>query len=315
MIDAPFHVRHILLLMSDAISSGDREITSALERMRRMVLSRLCTTALARVPGEMESIIGGGKMLRARLTLRLGPAMSIPPEQAERVAAAVELVHAASLLHDDVIDGGEIRRGLPTFWRQHGTRAAILAGDLLLCQAYDLVREPFGPPRTARAMVDLTHEMCETEIEQELLLRGARATHEEAVRLARGKTGSLFAFAACGMNADEDGLAAALRKAGYLAGTAYQISDDILDISGNALASGKSLGSDARRGKVTAASVGAKEATWFLAWIERARVESAALLKDWPAVSEAWHTYWTRDLGPSMAANVSGARAPTAVAP
>ncbi len=290
------------------------DLKPALDRILALVSEELRPTPLTRLTDGLSVVLGGGKMLRARLALRIGAALGVAEDLAARVGAAVELVHAASLLHDDVIDGGELRRGLPAFWRTYGVRGAILAGDLLLCKAYDLVRIPFAPASCSLALVDLTREMCETEIEQELLLRGVAATHEDALRLARGKTGSLFAFAACGA-ATEPALADALREAGYLAGTAYQLSDDILDVAGDVSLSGKSLGTDAERGKITAVTVNTRDTEWALTWIDRAAADSATRLAAWPDVQAAWTRCWSAELAPAMERNLSGMRERLAAVP
>lgn len=253
-------------------------------------------------------ILGSGKRLRARLTLRLSSAGGLPRDSALSVAAAVEMVHAASLLHDDVIDGGVLRRGAPSFWVAHGIQGAILVGDLLLCAAYDLIRDT-GRQALLHALVTHTREVCEAEVEQELIRRGRPADWADAERSARRKTGALFAFAALAAAGAEGPLADALREAGYLAGTAYQLSDDVLDWAGSDTEAGKTLGRDAARRKNTAATIVGGDPAPALRRIAELRVQAEDRLADWPDALDAWRTYWTLDLQPALDANTCAARA------
>jgi geranylgeranyl pyrophosphate synthase len=164
------------------------------------------------------------------------------------------MIHTASLLHDDVIDGGLLRRGMPTFWVEKGSAGAILLGDLLLFKAIDLICRVAGG-RYTHDLVILTGEVCEAESEQELLLDGEDSHLDLCQSIARRKTGALFAFAAMlGGNGDTN-REASLKEAGYLLGTVYQLADDILDTRKEDAQSGKTLGTDAARGIVSAAKL------------------------------------------------------------
>lgn len=216
------------------------------------------------------------------------------------------MVHAASLLHDDVIDGGAVRRGQPALWVAKGIKGAILMGDLLVCQAISLLARV----RDARLVPRLTafaEEMCAAEVEQELLLP-ERPEWSACVSLARRKTGSLFAFAAEAASGGADPLRGALREAGYALGTAYQLADDMLDAYGDPLASDKTLGGDAAGGKLTAASAAVNGGDPVGCIQELCRAARASL-GEWPAVQESVDQFVAEDMRPVTDAFLSAFRA------
>jgi len=223
-----------------------------LDAVKDLILETLRETTLKDLVDECASLVGvGGKMLRSRLAWRIGNQTGVDPTLLVYGSAAVEMIHTASLLHDDVIDGGVLRRGMPTFWVEKGSAGAILLGDLLLFKAIDLICRVAGG-RYTHDLVILTGEVCEAESEQELLLDGEDSHLDLCQSIARRKTGALFAFAAMlGGNGDTN-REASLKEAGYLLGTVYQLADDILDTRSSE-DSGKTLGTDAARGIVSAA--------------------------------------------------------------
>ena len=115
--------------------SSSTEVEERLRATRAMIATCVASTPLRDIPFNFDAFVGGGKMLRGSILFRLGPSLGLAPDDAVRCAAAVEMCHAASLLHDDVIDGGRLRRHAPAFWTRYGSSGAILAGDLLLTLA------------------------------------------------------------------------------------------------------------------------------------------------------------------------------------
>ncbi len=286
---------------------SEAHMTHQLASVERMMIEWARRSPLAETDVDPAALIGGGKRLRARLALRVAPVADERPEIALAVAAAVEMVHAASLLHDDVIDGGRLRRGAPAFWVAHGVQGAILVGDLLMCAAYDLLRRA-APVEVLHALVEHTREVCSAEVEQELVLRGRPITWAAAERAARLKTGALFAFAAYGAAGARGPLADALREAGYHAGTAYQLSDDLLDQHGDSREAGKTLGRDAARRKHTAAALADGDPMPVLRRLDELREAADRRLADWPEALEAWRVFWMLDLQPALDANTHAAR-------
>ncbi len=275
-----------------------------------MILDSLRKTSLGPVIDELSGAIGGGKMLRARLTLKIGSATDAPRDTLLRAAAAVEMIHAASLLHDDVIDGGLLRRGVSSFWRKKSVSGAILLGDLMVCKAVQML-EGIENGRLGSMLVRLAGEMCDAEAEQELVtyrhaqdpgFAGGRAgtRREKCVSVARRKTGSLFAFAAAAAATDgsDEERAEALLEAGYRIGTAYQMADDLMDACGAPMRDGKDLGKDARNGKLTSVSALRRTDRLVLQSIRDLREDSLRLLISWPALQDAWRAYLTNDFDP-----------------
>ena len=229
------------------------DLQGFLDQVTRRISASLEETSLRGLVSECGSLVGlGGKMLRSRLAFRVGQATNPDPELLVYGAAAVEMIHTASLLHDDVIDGGVLRRGMPTFWVEKGSAGAILLGDLLLFKAIDLMCR-VADGRYTHDLVKLTGEVCEAESEQELLLNGSDSHLELCQSIARRKTGALFAFAAMIAGDGDAARVSALKEAGYLLGTVYQMADDILDTRDEKAGAGKTLGTDAARNIVSAA--------------------------------------------------------------
>jgi len=267
------------------VADIETECKAVLDLMR----ASIADSPLGEEADRYIETIGIGKMLRARLALQLGAASGANSKRLRSAGAAVELVHAATLLHDDVIDGGSLRRGLPAFWVAHGTQGAILMGDMLLIKATQIVKD-YGDPVLTSALIDLTGEVCMAEVEQELLLRGKQIDWDTCVSLARRKTGSLFAFSACAA-ATEDDMAVALKEAGYLLGTAYQLGDDFLDASGNVGEAQKTLGQDSLRNKGTAVTAAGPEAQNASEFISNLCTSATRTLEPWPKLENAWISY------------------------
>ncbi len=279
-------------------------IEAGLRDVRQLIARGLERTVLNRVTSDTAGLVASGKMLRSRLIFHVGPAAHIPHTTLVHAAAAVELVHGASLLHDDVIDGGYLRRGAPTFWVERGISAAILVGDMLLFKAVELMCEVEGG-RLTPLLVKLTGEVCDAESEQELLLRGERPTWENCVRIARRKTGALFAFAAGACGGIDPVLISTLIECGYAVGTAYQLADDILDANGSEEESGKSLGSDEARGKTAVGALDPREQAEAVASIESLCRQSEDSLSPWPAVQQAWRAFMDADMRPALRKHIA----------
>jgi geranylgeranyl diphosphate synthase type I len=292
--------------MSAGIKRLDEsQMDRCLEAVRARMTEAMADTAVGPLVADYRRLLVQGKMLRSRLVWRVGSAMGADPAFLTEAGAAIELIHAASLLHDDVIDGGYLRRGVPAFWVERGIPGAILLGDLMLFQALRLLSAPERRDLLGES-IQLTGEVCEAESEQELMMRGPPSTWAECMDIARRKTGALFALAAlAGAGpAPGPGLRAALREGGYLLGTAYQLADDFLDAHGDAETAGKTLGSDAGRNKATAFRAAAAAGVDVPRHLESLLVRSLAVLEPWPAAQQAWGEYVESDLRASLEHNL-----------
>ncbi|MCE5277889.1 MAG: polyprenyl synthetase family protein [Planctomycetaceae bacterium] len=235
-----------------------------------------------------------GKMLRTRLVARLSETLDTASAALQPACAAVELVHTASLCHDDVIDAGVIRRSMPTLWQQSGCSAAVLIGDLLLCRAIALIAAIDGG-RLVGPFIDAVAETCAAEARQELLCRNRSGDVQTCLHLARGKSGAFFAFAASLAGGGDPALSAALTEVGYCLGTAYQLGDDLLDITGSERQCGKTLGTDAARKKPTLAAIDPGLARRYL---DQTLRDAFAAVAPWPAAAVALAEFLEKDIAP-----------------
>jgi len=272
------------------------EFVAAVHRVIELNIHEL-TASLPLADGLMQLM--PGKMLRTRLAAWMVAcdASGADRRTLERSCAAIELVHTASLCHDDVIDNGLLRRARPTLWKLSGSCAAILVGDLLLCRAMDLILGT-ASNRYASAFVSKVREVCAAEAEQEISLRGKRLNRTTCLRLAREKTGPFFAFVGLVSGGNDEALSAALEEAGYRIGTAYQIFDDLVDIVGDEREAKKTLGTDALRRKFTipqGSEDGHGEAIDCVESLCRSAVECVS---GWPRTTAAIGMYLEHDLGP-----------------
>ncbi len=246
---------------------------------------------------DLPDRFAGGKMLRTRLAGRL---LAACPDQVDRATVAlacgaIELTHSASLCHDDVVDNGLMRRGMPALWKSAGSSGAILVGDVLLCEAMDLILE-MPDVRYVGAFVSKVKEVVSAEAEQELMLRGRDLDEETCLRLARSKTGPLFGFVGYVCGGDNETLSHAVQESGYRIGTAYQLIDDLIDSAGSEDISGKTLGTDLMRKKFTLSQAGS-EGEQRLGELVRQLCESAlAGVSTWPEIRNALAMFLNVDL-------------------
>jgi heptaprenyl diphosphate synthase len=275
------------------------EMEAFLAEVRALMAESLADTVLRHLAKDCKTLVSSGKMLRSRLIMRVGSSVGVPRNTLLHAAAAVEMIHAASLLHDDVIDGGYLRRGVPTFWVERGIPGAILVGDLMLFKALDIVSEVEDTALT-RQLIKMTGEVCDAESEQELLLRNTEATWENCVRIARRKTGALFAFAAYACGGRDPALCAALKEAGYILGTAYQLADDVLDAKGTSDQSGKSHGSDKARHKTTAMSANHDNQRDPALYVADLCSSAESLLVNWPEAQAGWRDFMHSCMQPAL---------------
>lgn len=192
-----------------------------------------------------QLLASGGKRFRAVLCLAASRAAEIDPAAARTVAAAGELVHAASLCHDDVLDRGEVRRGLATVRAEFGDALSILLGDLCLVRAFGLLDAP-GLAGCGAALARVVVEMAEGEVVQAGRSGSAGVTVEECLGVAEAKTGALLGFCASVGGLAEERFRTPLERFGRDLGRVYQVVDDVLDLE--AADGGKTPGQDLRAG-------------------------------------------------------------------
>jgi octaprenyl-diphosphate synthase len=201
-----------------------------------------------------EHIVGsGGKRLRPALVLLASGAAGYRGEAQLQLAAVVEFIHTATLLHDDVVDVSQLRRGQRTANAAFGNAASVLVGDFLYSRAFQMMVE-VDDMRVMRVLADATNTIAEGEVLQLMNSRDPQVDEARYLEVVRRKTAKLFEAAArlggvlsrCGAPREEG-----LARYGMHVGTAFQLVDDVLDYSGDAAAIGKSLGDDLAEGKPT----------------------------------------------------------------
>jgi octaprenyl-diphosphate synthase len=198
-------------------------------------------------------IAGGGKRMRPMLTLACGNLLGYPGTRHHKLAAAVEFIHTATLLHDDVVDGSGMRRGKRTANLIWGNPASVLVGDFLFSRAFELMVED-GSLKVLRILSHASAVIAEGEVEQLTAQRQIDTDEDQYLEIISAKTAALFA-AACRVSpvvaeASEDA-ELALECYGRNLGIAFQLTDDAIDYASDAATMGKPQGDDFRDGKMT----------------------------------------------------------------
>ncbi len=197
-------------------------------------------------------LASGGKRIRPILVLLAGKMVGAQPDHLNTLAAAVELLHTATLVHDDLIDGSLLRRGNPTLNARWSPAATVLTGDFLFARAAKLAAELDSPP-ALRVFSNALATIVDGEVRQMFTSRG-QASREDYYQRIYAKTASLFEASTVTVGilsqADES-TQANLKAFGYELGMAFQIVDDILDFTGEQATVGKPVASDLRQGLIT----------------------------------------------------------------
>lgn len=206
-------------------------------------------------------IAAGGKRLRPALLLLISGALGYKESHRHTLAAVVELIHTATLLHDDVVDASTLRRGRATANETFGNPASVLVGDFLHSRSFQMMVET-GSMRVMEILSEATNIIAEGEVLQLMNMHDASLSEQDYLRVIRSKTAKLFeASARLGAVLAEasSSIEEACATYGQALGTAFQIIDDVLDYDGNAAEMGKNLGDDLREGKATLPLIAAME--------------------------------------------------------
>jgi geranylgeranyl pyrophosphate synthase len=220
-------------------------------------VEHLLDETLAKVEEPLGSMLrrslGGGKQMRPALVILVGRMFASSSAPFHSLAAAVDMLHAATLIHDDLVDEAPLRRGRETLHTVWPAGATVLAGDYLLGQATSLIAE-LEHPRILKVFAEILCTMCAGEIRRMLITKGKHSRREDYYRSVEAKTASLFtaSMEMAGLLAGAEELQiVALRRFGRELGMAFQIVDDVLDFIGDEAQLGKPAGSDLRQGLIT----------------------------------------------------------------
>jgi octaprenyl-diphosphate synthase len=232
----------LLELVADGMNGVNAVI---LERMQSKV------ALIPELAGHL--IAGGGKRMRPMLTLACAELLGYPGTRHQKLAAAVEFIHTATLLHDDVVDGSGMRRGKRTANLIWGNSASVLVGDFLFSRAFELMVED-GSLKVLKILSSASCVIAEGEVEQLTAQRRIDTDEEQYLAIIGAKTAALFA-AACRVapvvaEADEES-ELALESFGRHLGIAFQLADDVIDYASDSSVMGKGVGDDFRDGKMT----------------------------------------------------------------
>jgi octaprenyl-diphosphate synthase len=228
-------------------------VAADMERVNAMILSRT-GSEVTMIPEVANHLISsGGKRLRPMLTLATAGLAGYRGDGHVKLAASVEFMHTATLLHDDVVDESDMRRGRVAARIKWGNEASVLVGDFLLGQAFKMMVE-VASLRALEILSGAATVIAEGEVMQLAAAKNTETTEDEYLAVIRAKTAELFA-AACEVGpviaSRPKAEAAACRSYGMNLGIAFQLVDDALDYGGTSAKLGKNVGDDFREGKIT----------------------------------------------------------------
>ena len=224
-----------------------------MQRVDHVISERLITEVPLVREVAQYIISAGGKRLRPALLLLMSGALDNRHEHCHTLAAVVEFIHTATLLHDDVVDESTLRRGRKTANEHFGNAASVLVGDFLYSRAFQMMVD-VDNMRVMQVLSDATNVIAEGEVLQLMNMRDASLSELDYLRVIRSKTAKLFEASArlapilAGASIQTEAICATY---GQALGTAFQVIDDVLDYEGTTNELGKNLGDDLREGKVT----------------------------------------------------------------
>ncbi|MCX8013092.1 MAG: polyprenyl synthetase family protein [Rectinema sp.] len=237
------------------------DIERFLDHVEALILSTFDRNSFPLADDMRAMVESGGKMLRPALVY-IGGKFGLANKKRQRakdedrlihIAAAIEMLHTATLIHDDIIDRASHRRGIPSIHQKAGTTSAILAGDWLFSQCYRIIATYLKPDR-AVLLAEFVSAICKAEIQQDLDKYRFNPSRRRYLQTIAGKTAALFSLA-LHIGASETGCNSAvtqrLRRTGYNLGMAFQIIDDILDYESSLETLKKPVGNDIREGLCT----------------------------------------------------------------
>lgn len=228
-------------------------VGKGMENVNQLILSKT-GSEVTMIPEVAQHLIdSGGKRLRPMLTLATAQYCGYKGHHDITLAASVEFMHTATLLHDDVVDDSDLRRGKPAARKLWGNEASVLVGDFLLGQAFRMMVET-GSLAALDVLSNAACVIAEGEVLQLSTAKNLETTEDEYLTVIRSKTAALFAAAAeVGPIIAQSDCAtiSAMRSYGANLGIAFQLIDDVLDFGGSSPVLGKNIGDDLREGKVT----------------------------------------------------------------
>jgi octaprenyl-diphosphate synthase len=237
----------------EALSELLAPVAPGVERMRAILAAQMLESSPAVRDMTAHVARFQGKQLRGALVLLTGEATGNTTDEHSAVAAIVEMIHLATLVHDDILDGAEVRRRVACVNQRWDNQDAVLLGDYLYARAFALSTQ-LSSRLCSRLLAETTRTLCVGEIEQSTRRYDFEMSQADYEEIAGAKTASLYA-AACELGARYPGgnqeLGTRMAEAGRSLGLAFQIIDDCLDLTAEEAEIGKSVGTDVEDGKIT----------------------------------------------------------------
>ena len=233
-------------------------IESRLQEVKKLISEQLAASAKTEAVNRLLEYLNtsSGKMIRPGLVLLAGSAVGEITDEHTRIAAIFEMIHNATLLHDDVIDEGQRRRGRPTVNSLWGNESAVLLGDFLLSRVLGMCARL--EPQIAKEIAATAARVCEGELTQVSERKNWQLSEPEYIEIITAKSASLFSsccYLGGLLSRGTESQLESLRCFGLNAGIAFQITDDLLDIIGDEHKTGKTTGSDVDKNKLTLALI------------------------------------------------------------
>ena len=247
------NVRNLTASRAPSLGAMMALVATDMNGVNAVILERM-QSKVALIPELAGHLIaGGGKRLRPMLTLASASLLGYSGTRHHKLAAAVEFIHTATLLHDDVVDNSGMRRGKQTANIIWGNPASVLVGDFLFSRAFELMVED-GSLKVLKILSSASAVIAEGEVDQLTAQRQIDSTEDHYLGIIGAKTAALFA-AACRISAvvaeSGDDAEQALESYGRNLGVAFQLIDDVIDYSSDEATMGKGVGDDFRDGKMT----------------------------------------------------------------
>ena len=246
------------MVLDDVVTRPNEQLATLLAkdlaRVNALIGERMASEHAPRIPQVTAHLIdAGGKRLRPMLTLAAANMFGYDGENHISLATAVEFIHTATLLHDDVVDESSKRRGRPTANLLWDNKSSVLVGDYLFSRAFQLMVET-GSVRVLDILANASATIAEGEVLQMTAAQDLATTEETYLKVVRGKTAALFSAATevGGLVAEaSESQVKALFDYGDALGISFQIADDLLDYDGQSASTGKNIGDDFRERKLT----------------------------------------------------------------
>lgn len=245
-----------------AVKAALAPIASEMKAVEKFLHDEL-SSEITRVQDIAQYIpSAGGKRMRPALLILMARALGADSRTAAYLGAVIEVLHTATLMHDDVVDEGMMRRGRPTANARWGNGQAVLVGDFLYTRSFQMMIK-VGNLAVMKALTDAANRLSEGEVLQMANAHDPQVDEQRYLAVIERKTSCLFeaaaGMAAAAANASQQ-QAQACRSYALALGNAFQITDDVLDYEGEAAETGKNIGADLREGKVTLPVIYAREA-------------------------------------------------------